>query len=185
MNKQPIMMVVVLTVVAGIAALILGFVYGATKDKIAEEYRKDFLRGLNVVLPDFDNQPDKDAVEVEGRKIYPATKNGELLGYAVQSVSPKGYGGDIAVLIGVNLKGEVTGIEILKHAETPGLGNKIESSSFRESFTGLTKDSNIAVQKDGGLIEQFSGATISPRAVCEAVRDGLSFMDKAMAEVKK
>lgn len=185
MNRNSVMMVVVLTVIAGISALILAFVYDFTKDRIAEEYRKDFLKGLTVVLPEFDNEPDKEAVEVDGRMLYPAKIGGELLAYAVQSVSPKGYSGDIVVLMGVDLEGKVTGIEILKHAETPGLGNKIEFPEFRDSFKGLSKNDNIAVKKDGGNIEQFSGATISPRAVCEAVTAGLAFMDKALAEVKK
>jgi electron transport complex protein RnfG len=185
MNRNSLMMVVVLTVIAGAAALILAFVYDLTKDRIAEAYRQDFLKGLNVVLPDYDNEPDKEAVEFEGKMLYPAKREGRILAYAVQSVSPKGYSGDIVVLIGVDLEGKITGIEILKHAETPGLGNRIETAVFRNSFRGLNKDSNIAVKKDGGNIEQFSGATISPRAVCEAVRDGLAFMDKALAEVGK
>ncbi|WP_022850253.1 RnfABCDGE type electron transport complex subunit G [Limisalsivibrio acetivorans] len=185
MNQGSFKMVIVLTVIAGISSLILAFVYSMTKDKIAEEYRKDFLKGLQVVLPEFENEPDVEAVEYEGKKLYPAKQDGEIVAWAVRSVSHKGYSGDIAVLIGVNLEGEVTGIEILKHAETPGLGNKIEFPEWRASFKGLTANDNIAVKKDGGNIDEFSGATISPRAVCEAVSKGLSFMEKALPELSK
>jgi electron transport complex protein RnfG len=180
--NESVKMVVVLTIITTIAALILAFVYNGTKDQIAEAYRQDFLKGLKVVLPGFDNKPDMEFKEMDGRKIYVGKKEGEVFGYAVQTVSPKGYSGDIVVLTGVNPKGEILGIQILKHAETPGLGNKIEFKEWRDTFVGLDKDSNIAVKKDGGNIDEFSGATISPRAVCEAVNIGLDFLNRYVVE---
>jgi electron transport complex protein RnfG len=154
-------------------------VHIVTKDRIAEAYRQDFLKGLKVVLPNFDNEPDKEFKELDGRKIYIGRKGGEIFGYAVRSVSAKGYSGSIAVLVGVDTAGKILGIEILQHAETPGLGDKIEDKIWKDTFTGLDKDSNIAVKKDGGNIDGFSGATISPRAVCEAVNAALEFVGKA------
>lgn len=182
MKNSPIKMVIVLTIITAISSLILASVYAGTKDKIAEEYRKDFLKGLKVVLPGFDNEPDRDFKNMEGKKIYIGRKDGKVFGYAVQSTSPKGYSGDIVVLVGVNPEGKILGIEILKHAETPGLGNKIEDKSWKDSFVGLEKDSNIAVKKDGGDIDEFSGATISPRAVCEAVNSALDFLGRYAVE---
>jgi len=178
MKDSPIKMVIVLTLITTISALILAIVYTGTKDKIAEEYRKDFLKGLKIVLPGFDNEPDREFKELNGRKIYIGKKDGEVFGYAVQSTSPKGYAGDIVVLVGVDKKGQVLGIEILKHAETPGLGNRIEDPKWKSTFVGLDSSSNIAVKKDNGIIDEFSGATISPRAVCEAVKSALIFMEE-------
>jgi len=182
MKNSPIKMVIVLTVITLISALILSTVYSGTKDKIAEEYRKDFLKGLKIVLPGFDNEPDLDFKDMEGKKIYIGRKGGEVFGYAVRSVSPKGYSGDIAVLVGVDTHGKILGIEILHHAETPGLGNRIEDKSWKDTFIGLGKDSNIAVKKDGGDIDELSGATISPRAVCEAVNSALDFLGRYAVE---
>lgn len=176
MKNSPFKMVIVLTIITAISALVLATVHSGTKDRIAEAYRQDFLKGLKVVLPGFDNEPDVEFKQMKDRKIYIGKKAGETFGYAVQAVSPKGYSGDIVVLVGVDPEGKILGIEILKHAETPGLGNKIEFKSWRDTFLGLDKkNSNIAVKKDGGNIDEFSGATISPRAVCEAVNDGLEF----------
>ena len=90
--------------------------------------------------------------------------------------------GIIAVLVGVDTHGKILGIEILHHAETPGLGNRIEDKSWKDTFIGLGKDSNIAVKKDGGDIDEFSGATISPRAVCEAVNSALDFLGRYAVE---
>jgi len=177
MNAKPYMMVVVLTIIAIISSLILATVNNATKVKIAEAYRKDFLKGLQVVLPEFDNEPDREFKDVDGRKIYLAKIKGSLKGYAIKITTPKGYSGNIVVLVGVGLNGKISGIQILQHAETPGLGNKIEFPEWRDSFKNLSLKDKIFVKKDDGLIDQFSGATISPRAVCEAVREGLEFIN--------
>ncbi len=176
MKNNNFKMVIVLTFISIIAALILSTVYSVTKEPIAEAYRQEFVQGLKMVLPDFDNEPDREFKTVNDKKIYVAKKNENIVGYAMRTSSLKGYSGLIEVLIGIDTKGKVTGIEILKHAETPGLGSKIESDWFKKEFVGLTADDNIAVKKDGGKIDQFSGATISPRAVCEAVSNGLKFL---------
>lgn len=179
MKDKAIGMVVVLTVISALAALILAFTYNLTKTKIDEAYRQDFLKGLQVVLPGFDNSPDKETLTVDGKTLYVGKKNGKIIGYAMQSASEKGYAGEIVVLVGVDTAGKILGIQIIKHSETPGLGNSIETDEWRNEFVGKTADSNISVKKDGGIIDSFSGATISPRAVCEAVRSALASMKKA------
>lgn len=184
MKDKPIAMVIILTIIATISSLILAGVFELTKDKIAEAYRKDFLKGLNVVFPSFDNDPDREVFQVDGQNVYPSKTNGKITGYAVQMTTPLGYSGDIEVLVGIGLDGKVSGIQILKHAETPGLGNKIEAQEFRGSFVGLGVKDNISVKKDGGNIDQFSGATISPRAVCDAVNKALKFVNEKVLEKK-
>jgi len=172
-------MVVVLTVISALAALLLAGVYGATKQKIADAERQDFLKGLTTVLPGFDNEPDRETMTVDGNTLYIGKKGGKIFGYAVESVSAKGYSGNIKILVGAGVDGKVLGIEVISHAETPGLGNKIQDKSWRDSFIGKTAESNITVKKDGGEIDSFSGATISPRAVCEAVKNALAIIGKA------
>jgi len=181
MKDSPFKMVIVLTIITSIAALVLAGVYTGTKDQIAEAYRQDFLKGLKVALPGFDNSPDAEFREMKDKKIYIGKKEGKTFGYAVQFTSPKGYSGDIDVLVGVDTEGKILGIQILKHAETPGLGDKITFKYWRDTFLGLSGKDNIAVKKDGGIIDEFSGATISPRAVCEAVTEALAFLDRYAA----
>lgn len=179
MKDKAIGMVVVLTLISALSALILAGANMLTESKIKEAYRQDFLKGLKVVLPGFDNEPDSEVIDFEGQKIYVGKKGGSIIGYAVQSKSAKGYSGDIVILVGADSGGKILGIEIIKHAETPGLGNKIEFKEWRDSFLGKDASSKLSVKKDGGDIDQFSGATISPRAVCEAVRTALETFKKA------
>ena len=178
MKNSNFKMVIILTLISLIAAFLLSTVYSVTKKPIEKAYRQEFVKGLKIVLPEFDNEPDREFKMFDNRKVYIAKKGDKVVGYALRSSSLNGFSGLIEVLIGVDVKGKVTGIEILKHAETPGLGSNIESDWFKKEFKGLTAADNIAVKKDGGNIDQFSGATISPRAVCEAVKNGLEFLKK-------
>ena len=109
---------------------------------------------------------------------YSFTKdNGTITGYAVNIINTQGYGGAISILTGTDSKGAVYGIAIIYHSETPGLGDKITNKSFLDLFQGFTVNDKIAVKKDGGTIEQFSGATISPRAVAAGVKDSLTVIN--------
>ena len=100
-----------------------------------------------------------------------------------------GYGGEIAVILGVEASGQLLGVRVLSHAETPGLGDKIEEkkSNWILAFTGLSlanpPPAHWAVKKDGGKFDQFSGATISPRAVVRAVKTGLKFFEANKAKL--
>lgn len=182
MRDNTFKMVIVLTLIAGISSFILSFVFSVTKDKIAEAYRQEFLNALVKVMPKYDNEPDKEIKTVDEKQIFIAKNGDTIVGYGIKSKSLKGYGGDIDVLIGVLPEGKISGIEILKHSETPGLGSKIETDKFKNSFKNLTINDKIAVKKDGGIIDQFSGATISPRAVSDAVKNGLEFINKKVLE---
>jgi electron transport complex protein RnfG len=95
---------------------------------------------------------------------------------AFKVVAPEGYSGNIEIMVGVDEAGTVSGIEILSHAETPGLGDKITHGWFKDQFKGQSLESaDWRVKKDGGDFDQITGATISPRAVVGAVRAGLEF----------
>lgn len=171
--------VITITLITVSAAIMLALSYNATKDKIAYQERQEVLTALKSVLPFHNNEPDKDVIIKDGVKIFVGKKDTEITGYAVNVIETSGYGEAISVLTGVDVKGAVTGVAVIYHSETPGLGDKIIDKSFLDSFTGKKREDKIAVIKDGGDIEQFSGATISPRAVAKAVQNSLEAINKA------
>lgn len=183
-------LVIVLTTICLIAAIALAKVYDITKGPIAEQEHLRTINGLKAVLPSFNNDIDKDSSDVvvgqdkKGKdvkiKFYTGKMNDVSVGTAFQVVSHDGYGGDINILMGVNPQGKISGIEIISHTETPGLGSRVEKKEWRDEFKGqsLENRAKLAVKKDGGEIDQFSGATISPRAVAGAVLKGLELYKK-------
>ncbi|MEK6577444.1 MAG: RnfABCDGE type electron transport complex subunit G [Nitrospirota bacterium] len=182
-------LIVALTIISSIAAATLAMVYDTTKGPIAEQKRLKMIRSLKGVLPEFDNEIDKDATEVilgkdkrgNNKKVvfFNARSGGNLVGVAFKVVAPDGYKGDIDIMMGVGPDKKITGIEILGHLETPGLGDKIVEKTWKDEFKGKSLEaSKISVKKDGGEINQFTGATISPRAVADAVRSGLELYEK-------
>lgn len=187
-------LVLVLTLITAGAGLILSLVESATREPIAEQRRLATLRALKAVLPPADNSPDEDTVQLligqdrRGRDLlrtfFRGRQEGELSGIAFKVIAPNGYSGNITVMVGVNLEGTVAGIEILSHNETPGLGDKIELPVFKGIFVGKNlENADWRVKKDGGEFDQITGATISPRAVVGAVRNGLEFFRDHRAEV--
>ncbi|AEW44495.1 putative NADH:ubiquinone oxidoreductase, subunit RnfG [Serratia symbiotica str. 'Cinara cedri'] len=107
--------------------------------------------------------------------LYLARKNNKPSAAALDTIAPDGYSGEIQILVGADFHGTVLGARVIKHHETPGLGDKIELSisNWITCFSGQTiensYDQNWAVKKDGGIFDQFTGATITPRAVVNAV----------------
>ncbi|MDO8321268.1 electron transport complex subunit RsxG [Rhodoferax sp.] len=166
------------------ATLLLAVAYGLTKEPIEQSALEDLRHSLEQVIPAsiHDNNPAADTVQlqVDGRSllVYRARKADHVTGVAFE-VSRKGYSGDIRVLLGIDEGGKLLGVRVLKHTETPGLGDKIEvtRSDWITRFNGLSlgnpSDAQWAVKKDGGAFDQFAGATITPRAVVNGVKDGL------------
>jgi len=183
-------LITVLTAICLVATIALARVYDITKGPIAEQERLRTVSAIKAVLPAFNNDIDRDAKEVVvGRdkkerdikiKFYTGKRDESPVGVAFQVTAPDGYAGDISVLMGVTPEGKITGIEIISQRETPGLGNKILQEGWRGEFKGrsLEDGTKLAVKKDGGEIDQFSGATISPRAVVSAVKRGLEIYRK-------
>lgn len=153
-----------------------------TADEIRQRAIEDLQASLTQVIPAaiHDNNPVADSISVGGTTIYRALKDGAVTGVAFESVG-QGYAGEIRVIMGVDAEGRILGVRVVKHAETPGLGDKIEEkrSDWILRFAGLSlgdpPEDKWKVRKDGGPFDQFSGATITPRAVVNAVRDGLKF----------
>lgn len=192
--KDVVKLVVVLTLVAATAGFLLSIVEQTTREPIAEQRRQETLKALRAVLPPIDNSPDNDTLALvygqdkKGRDLqrvfYRGRNQGELAGIAFKVVAPDGYSGNIEIMVGIDPEGTVTGLEILSHAETPGLGSKITLPGFKGQFLGKNLDTaDWRVKKDGGGFDQITGATISPRAVVKAVADGLEFYRKERAAV--
>lgn len=170
---------ILLGFIALLCTAISAGIFFLTKDKIDAVIAAQQRELLLQVIPQdyFNNNLLESAVipqdkNLEGiQKIYFAKKDGNVSAYAYETTAPDGYSGDIRLLVGLDPKGEVLGVRVIEHHETPGLGDKIERriSNWILGFTNQPINehnlSEWAVKKDGGKFDQFSGATITPRAV--------------------
>ena len=170
-------MVVTLLVVTLLAAGLLGSVYALTKEpiRLAELKRKN--EAIEVVVPGFDNEPSTEVRKLffDGDTIYfyTARRGDELLGTAVETFTTKGFSGEFKLMVGFKPDGSITDIAVIRHAETPGLGDKMEreKSDFNLQFMGKHPDNfNLAVKKDRGDVDAITASTITSRAYCDAVR---------------
>jgi len=177
-DRDQIRMVIALFVVAVIAAGVTGLTDIFTRAPIATAQKEALHKALQQVLPAHHNDPQIAKVTIMGRIIYPAkNENGQLTGLAWEVVAPDGYSGSIRILVGMRPDGAVHAIRITYHRETPGLGDGIvNNSAWLKGFIGQSLNSKTwKVQKDGGDFDQFTGATITPRAVVKAVKGALEF----------
>ena len=169
-------MVSVLTVVAVVAGLLLGYVNKLTAEPIAQANAKALSDAIALVVPGFDNEPaaNPDTIEVDGvtYKIYKATKGDKFIGAAVES-SANGFGGALTVLVGFDADGKIIDYSLLSHAETPGLGSKAADwfkKGGKGDITGKNPgDKPLTVSKDGGEIDAITASTITSRAFLNAV----------------
>ena len=188
--KDTFRLILTLSIICLIAGALLAGVDSLTRERIAEVNRDKKLAALRNVLPDYDNNPDTNQVTVEhgGRSwiFQVAIKNKAFAGAAVETSSTAGYGGDISLMLGINSEDKTQAIAILGQKETPGLGANIETDSFKGNFA--EKDLSAtkwAVAKDGGDIDQITAATISSRAVTEAVKAAIDAYLANMDAIKK
>lgn len=175
------------------AAALLAWVFLITETPIQEAMKQKTNAALQQVLPAFDNQPGEETNTVGDITFYVARQNGEIVGFAGEAVSNKGYGGEITVLAGVALDGTVGTVLVTKQTETPGLGTVVCGRTREKTLSGLIKgvketglppnrildqfngmkaaagESPWAVKKDGGNLDAITGATITSRAVGDAV----------------
>ena len=176
-------MVITLAAVTLVAAGLLGSVYTVTKEPIRLAELKKKNEAIAAVVPGFDNEPsteiEKLAVEGDTLYFYTARLGKEVLGTAVETFTNSGYSGEIKLMVGFRADGSIIDVAVVKHAETPGLGDKMEiaKSDFHVQFQGKDPRSfQLAVKKDGGDVDAITASTISSRAYCEAVQrayDGL------------
>lgn len=195
--REIVRMIVVLAAITGASGLLLAGVNQGTKDQRKKQLLQ-FVKGpaIHEVLVGSQNDPLDDVRELEVKStgggsgpaasvvdIFPAYKNDHLWAVAFE-VTGKGFGGDIGVLVGIDVAAEkLLGIGITTHKETPGLGARVREKGFRSGFAGLGLNGAVEVKADGGAVDAVSGATISSRGVCAAVTDALEFYRKHKEEI--
>jgi electron transport complex protein RnfG len=171
---------------ATLAAAFLAIGDVSTRATITQRLADDVRASLSQVIPDklHDNNLLQDPITLQhdGQPVlvYRALQKGKVTAVAYP-ISGRGYSGEISLMLGVSAKADILGVRVLSHTETPGLGDKIEEKKddWIFSFNGLSYEESQnpqwGVKKDGGRFDQFSGATITPRAVVKAVKLGMQF----------
>ncbi|MGF1763950.1 electron transport complex subunit RsxG [Aliivibrio kagoshimensis] len=185
----------VLTLFAIASTSLVVATYALTADRIQQQEQIHLLKVLNQVIP-ADNHDNElylscsviAASPALGTTVatpaYIATKQDKPSGVAIETIAPDGYNGAIKIIVGLSYNAEVTGVRVLSHNETPGLGDKIDLriSDWILSFTGQSLTPNTenqwAVKKDGGQFDQFTGATITPRAIIKATKKVVLYYQK-------
>jgi electron transport complex protein RnfG len=182
----------VLAVFAAVGVGLVAFTEDATRDRIEANERAFLLRTLHDVLPParYDNDVFNDTIQVSDLELLgsedPVTVYRAFLGnrpaaVILTPVAPNGYSGPIRLLVGIDVDGRITGVRATSHRETPGLGDAIDSGrsdwilGFEGRSLGNPDLGGWAVKRDGGAFDQFTGATVTPRAVVKAVRNALVY----------
>jgi electron transport complex protein RnfG len=191
-RRQILLSGVFLWLFAVIGTTLVALTEFSTSAAIVENERQVLLRNLHALLPRdrLDNDIAADTILIPSSTllgtngdstVYRARLRGEPVAAIFRSIAPDGYSGKIHLLVGVYIDGSLAGVRVVKHAETPGLGDAIEArkSSWIKDFSGksLTNPGpdRWRVKRDGGDFDQLTGATITPRAVVAAVRNTLLY----------
>jgi len=169
MIKDTIKLSVFLMVACALAAGVLSVTYVATEGRIQQQKTAE----LNLALSN-ECIPGSTSIKEVKDHFVGFDKKNRKIGYAFR-VYPKGYGGTIDMVVGIDLKGRVAGIKIISMNETPGLGMKASESNFLRQFMGKTSGSPLKAKKD---IDAITGATITSQAVANGVKQALSKYNK-------
>lgn len=177
---------------ASIGTGLVAYTFDSTEERIADNQRRALLKSLNELVPDnlYDNDIYSDILYVQNSEllgtdepvpVYRARKNGWPVAAVLAPIAPDGYNGSIRLLVAIQLNGKLAGVRVVQHRETPGLGDGIEAerSDWVLDFNGKSlldpQESHWKVKRDGGTFDQFTGATITPRAVVKAVKKALLY----------
>jgi len=176
--KEMISSVLVLVLICAVSALMLSGIRSSTSQQIDNQILK-YVKGPEVkkVFAGFTNDPIADRVKV---KMDDGSELDVFIGMVDDrakiafETQANGFGGTLSLVVGIDPETEtLAGIGVTTHKETPGVGSRITEEPFRKNFPGLSLDANISIKADGGVIDAVSGATISSRGACEAVRLGI------------
>jgi len=174
--------------------MVLGIAWLATQSRVEQQEQRLVEQQLMAVLGDVPHSnvivDDKfilrtsSAPDTSTTTVYRARNNGNSVAAVYDTATPEGYGGIIRMLVGIDFQQSITGVRIVAHRETPGLGDGIdlEKSDWIRGFDNLSLEivdsSDWQVKKDGGRFDQFTGATITPRAVVNRIHDILLIHQK-------
>lgn len=188
--KDYIKMVTVLTSIAAVCGLLL-----AAVEKGTETRREEQLL-INVKIPaverilesstnKFIDDRQKLMIDEQEMEVFVGKKEDAVWGIAIENTGT-GFGGNIGVMVGFDLESDkLTGIGIVSHKETPGLGARVTEPTFSQNFKGRSLNEIFMVRQDGGTIDAVSGATISSRAVCDAVRRSVEMYPKIKKMIRE
>lgn len=174
----------ILFIITAMAGLLLSLTYNATKEAIEEQQLLKLERALDEVIADakFEEIVPDNAFSKEGKVtiqgLFKAKDSqGQLMGYAFKVATKEGYGGLLEMMVGISADGQLTGIDIITHAETPGLGARADLPEFKDQFIGKKASSLTVVKGDAGAdqIDAIGGATITSSAVTEAVNQVIDY----------
>lgn len=193
--RNMIISAIVLALFAIVGTFFITYTYDNTIDTINENMRYQILKTLHILIsPELhDNDIFNDIIQIQNKSllgskkpvtVYRARKENKPVAVIISSVAPDGYNGNIELLVAINYDGELAGVRVVGHKETPGLGDAIEESRSdwvtkfaQKSLTNPDKK-GWAVKRDGGEFDQFTGATITPRAIVKAVYNTLRYYKK-------
>lgn len=200
LQKHIIRVGLLLGLFAIVATTLVALTEENTREQIKENQRQALLDGINALIPhdEYDNAILQDTLTLpatealgteEPTSVYRARQNGEPVAAVLTVIAPDGYSGTIRMLVGIYHSGKLAGVRVIDHKETPGLGDKIDvkKDDWILQFEGLSLGkppaSKWKVKKDGGEFDQFTGATITPRAVVAAVKKSLEYFRKHRDEL--
>ena len=177
-------MIASLVMITGLAGAALAGIYSLTKEPIAASEKTKQIEAIKEVVPEFDNSPLDESYKAptgdgDSLLIFPAKRYGYFVGAAVESNSKKGFSGLIRIMVGFDVDGAIRNYVVLQHAETPGLGSKMQewfSDKNRpgQYIIGRNAEEGLKVRKDGGDVDAITAATISSRAFMDAINRAYS-----------
>lgn len=190
----------ILAIFALVSTGLIAIVHSITKTRIEQEIEAAMARRLNQIVKkdEYDNDVYHDCKSITAdpllglttrTNVYRMRKQDENIAVFISSIAPDGYSGKIKLVIGIYENGEVAGVRVTEHQETPGLGDKIEieKSNWIDQFKGTSlaklEQSQWQVKKDGGDFDALTGATITPRAIVRAVYSTLKYYEKSKHEL--
>ncbi len=196
--KEIIKNTLILFIITLCSGLLLGLTHTLTADARAEQAIKTRNAALQNVIGEADFKEyieDEDAYQALLEKypnvnaIYSAQVQNDILGYTFILSTKEGYGGEIQMAVGISSSGEIKGIDIIKHSETPGLGAKADKEPFKSQFKDLTAQPIIvkksSAQRSQNEIDAIGGATITSQAVANAVNQAVDFYNSNIAGGQK
>lgn len=199
-NPQPLRSALALGLVVVIGTALLATVNSLTRDRITDQEQRVVLQQLQQIIPDelHDNAMHLDYYQFSDEAAFPraqvvtayrARKQGQPVAVILRFATLDGYNGRINLLMGIDVAGRLTGVRVTSHKETPGLGDgiEVERSNWILDFDGKSLQqpdlNQWAVRRDGGAFDQMTGATITPRAVVNAVRRALIYFQQNQQEI--
>lgn len=175
--KMFLKMLATLTIIAVLSAFVLASVYKLTEKPIQEAKDQRELEAISQVVEAFDNNPfaEKMIITTPDKKhrleLFPARKNGSINSFAIKTYSNSGFGGRMELIAGFYIDGSIKSFKIIEHHETPGLGSKADEPKFKNQFDGFNPNKHkFKVRQDGGDIDGITAATITSRAVIDAIQ---------------